>query len=174
MPSWKRSRVQRVVLNSLEPVKQLRVKGSVTVLASKCSYKNIDDSGGGFRPSRLVFEDTQCQEGACLAFADSFGDFAGTLQDQDIPPSALAPRQQKWLEIKNRAAILLLKIEPQTRFCLFGVWAAVETRKDQEFEGQCEMAINWIDHEFDAQVTDGRYSRYSKFQSWRVPEEEWW
>ncbi|KAL8702595.1 MAG: hypothetical protein Q9201_004227 [Fulgogasparrea decipioides] len=166
-------RVQTAVLDSLEPVKQFKVKGNVTILAVKHTHEMVNEPGGNSGQPRLVVAGTQCQEEACLAFAASFSDLARTLENQDIPRPALASRQQKWLEIKNRAATLLLKIEPQTRFCLFEVWTAMETRTDQEFEEKCEMAINWIDQQFDAQLIDGRYSRYSNLQSWRVPEEEW-
>ena len=162
--------VQDAVTESLEPLKMLRFKGTVTFIAApREEEKNV----GIWDPRCWKTATTQCQRPACVAFADSFVDIKQILRDQTLPPLLLTSRQQQWLDLKQRAAKLLPKSEPPLRAHLYGVWTAMVTNTDEDFRSKVDVAVWWIDHQFNRQVTDGRYSRYSVFRGWGIPEEEW-
>ena len=162
--------VQDAVTESLEPLKMLRFRGTVTFIAAP-REEDTDVRTAG--PRRWKTAGTQCQRPACVALADSFVGIKQLLRNQTLPPLSLTPREQQWLDLKQRAAKLLPKSEPQLRAHLYGVWSAMVTETDEGFRSRVDVAVWWIDCQFNRQVTDGRYSRYSDFRGWGIPEEEW-
>ena len=161
-------RARFAVIWSIEPLELLKFKSSVTLIATR------GEEEGATGTNDRKTSPNQCQQKPCLAFADSFADVVAVIRDVGVPPLSLTPRQTHWLQLKKRAATLLPKIEPTTRFQLHRVWAAMETHSDEQFMEEVDEVSKWIGYEFDRRMMNGRYQRYSDFQRWGIPEEEWY
>ena len=132
-------KAQSAIRRSLEPLTLLKFRGGVTLIAAR-----HEDARHGRVLERWKMADTQCQEGACLAFADSFADVEDVIGNQNVPPLLLSPREKQCMDLKQRTAELLPEINPQIRCRLLGVWAAMETHTDAEFKTKVDKATEWI------------------------------